>query len=255
MNPTSRHILLADDNPVNRKVLQHMLGRLGHTVEPVTTGKEAFEKASSSSYDLIFMDMMMPVMDGLEATRLIRQYEEGRRRTPIVAVTANAERRDEQACADAGMDVFLTKPFTFEQVKQCLERFDSARFEVPGSEGLAPSILKTFVETMGADDTDFVLEVLRDLMEEANRVRASIHDALDEHRAIDVARYAHSLKSAAAVVGAQELAGICGTMEAAAKKNNLEDVRLAFSRFDGALNLVRRDVEAFRAEHAPQQNA
>ncbi|MGB0651177.1 MAG: response regulator, partial [Rhodothermales bacterium] len=78
MNPTSRHILLADDNPVNRKVLQHMLGRLGHTVEPVTTGKEAFEKASSS-YDLIFMDMMMPVMDGLEATRLIRQYEEGRR--------------------------------------------------------------------------------------------------------------------------------------------------------------------------------
>ncbi|MGB1375697.1 MAG: response regulator [Rhodothermales bacterium] len=81
-----------------------MLGRLGHTVEPVTTGKEAFEKASSS-YDLIFMDMMMPVMDGLEATRLIRQYEEGRRRTPIVAVTANAERRDEQTCTESQVEV------------------------------------------------------------------------------------------------------------------------------------------------------
>ena len=255
MNAPSRHILLADDNQVNRKVLQHMLSRLGHTVDPVASGQEALEKASSSSYDLIFMDMMMPVMDGLEATRAIRRQENGKRRTPIVAVTANVERRDEQACADAGMDAFLTKPFTFDQVRACLDRFDPARFEVPGSEGLAPSILKTFVETMGADDTDFVLEVLRDLLEEANRVRAAIHAAIEQQRAFEVAQHAHSLKSAAAEVGAQELSGICRTMESAAKKDNLEDVQLAFSRFDGALNLVRRDVDAFRAQHASQHTS
>lgn len=232
-----------------------MLSRLGHTVEPAENGKEAVKKALVTSFDLILMDMMMPVMDGLEATRLIRQSEEGRRRTPIVAVTANVECRDEQACAEAGMDVFLTKPFTFEQVKECLERFEPTRFEVAGSEGLAPSILKAFVESIGADDTDFVLEILHDLMEEANRVRATIHDALQHGRAVEVEQNAHSLKSAAAVVGAQELADICRTMEAAAKKNKLEDVELAFSRFDGALNLVRRDVQAFQAKHASRLRA
>jgi len=251
MSSPPRHILLADDNAVNRKVLEHMLCRLGHSVDPAANGKEALEKAASSSYDLIFMDMMMPMMDGLEATRAIRAHEDGKRRTPIVAVTANVERRDEQACAEAGMDAFLTKPFTIDQVKACLARFDVSRFEEAGSEGLAPSILKAFVETMGDDDTDFVLEVLRDLLEEANRVSAAIHDAIARNRAIEVEQNAHSLKSAAAVVGAQELARICRTMEVAAQKGNLEDVELAFSRFDGALNLVRRDVDVFRVEHAP----
>lgn len=81
MNASPRNILLADDNPVNRKVLEHMLSRLGHTVDAVASGKEAVDKAAISSYDLIFMDMMMPVMDGLEATRVIRREEDGKRRT------------------------------------------------------------------------------------------------------------------------------------------------------------------------------
>lgn len=244
------HILLADDNPVNQKVLTHMLRRLGHRVDVVGNGLEAVHQAGQEAYDVVFMDMMMPGVDGLEATRRIRRQEDGKRRTPIVAVTANVERTDERACAEAGMDIFLSKPFTLDQVRQTLDRFTSERFNDAASKGLNPSILKAFVETMGAEDIDFAIEVLGDLLTEGNRVRAAIQEALDAHVPHKVAQHAHSLKSAAAVVGAQQLANICQTMERAAKDGRLDDIRLAFSSFDGALNLVRRDVEAFRLRHS-----
>jgi CheY-like chemotaxis protein/HPt (histidine-containing phosphotransfer) domain-containing protein len=250
MGTQELHILLADDNAVNRKVLQHMLGRLGHHVSMASTGQEAIDMATSNRYDLIFMDMMMPVVDGLEATRQIRASESGKRRTPIIAVTANVERTDEQACANAGMDAFLTKPFTLNQVRHSIDRFSAHQFNDSDEGGLNASILKTFVETMGADDVDFAIEVLGDLLTEGNRVRSSIQSALDSNMPVEVARHAHSLKSAAAVVGAQQLAGICRSMEGAALSGRLDDVRLALSHFDGALNLVRQDVDAFRAKNA-----
>jgi len=244
------HILLADDNTVNQKVLTHMLRRLGHRVDAVGTGLMAVEHAALHAYDLIFMDMMMPGIDGLEATRRIRTQEDGKRRTPIVAVTANVERTDERACAEAGMDAFLSKPFTLDQVRNTLDRFAAHRFNDNESGGLNPSILKAFVETMGADDIDFAIEILGDLLTEGNKVRVAIQESLDSDVPHRVAQHAHSLKSAAAVVGAQQLAGICQTMERAAKDGRLDDVRMAFSLFDGALNLVRRDVEAFRLRHS-----
>ena len=255
MGTQELHILLADDNAVNRKVLEHMLRRLGHRVDMASTGQEAIDMAAKSRYDLIFMDMMMPVVDGLEAARQIRAAESGKRRTPMVAVTANVQREDEQACANAGMDAFLTKPFTLDQVRHAIDRFSAHRFNNADEGGLNSSILKAFVETMGADDIDFAIEILGDLLTEGNRVRVSIQSALDAGQTLEVARHAHSLKSAAAVVGAQQLADICRSMESSASKGSLDDVRLSLSHFDGALNLVRNDVDAFRLKHASPSDA
>lgn len=250
MSAQELHILLADDNAVNQKVLMHMLRRLGHTVDTADNGEQAVVMAAATAYDLIFMDMMMPVVNGLEATRRIRHGERGRRRAPIVAVTANVERTDEKACAEAGMDAFLTKPFTLDQVRQAIDRFSAHRFNDSSEGGLNPSILKAFVDTMGSDDVAFAIEVLGDLLTEGNQVRVSIQEALDSDRATEVARHAHSLKSAAAIVGAQQLADLCRSMEKAASRAKLEDVRMTLSHFDGALNLVSRDVEAFRKKHS-----
>jgi signal transduction histidine kinase/CheY-like chemotaxis protein len=126
--PEARHrlkILLAEDNPVNQLLATRMLQREGHTVKLVPNGADAVEAARAGYFDLALMDLEMPVMDGLEATRKIRLNERGFRRLPIVAITANASRTDEMRCLEAGMDGFLTKPFTAEKLRNALQSFAS----------------------------------------------------------------------------------------------------------------------------------
>lgn len=248
MAAEEHNILLAEDNPVNRKVMGHMLAKLGHAVDFVENGLQAVEAASRKDYDLIFMDMMMPVMDGISAARAIREREDGVRHTPIVAVTANVEPNDERNCADAGMDGFIRKPFTIDQLRECAERYTRNAFTSEDPQSLNRSVLAAFIETIGDGDMDFVREVLTDLMSEASRTRSDLHAALFAEDAPGVRRAAHSLKSAAAVVGAEELSSICQRMESAGKNEQLADVSLMMSPFEGAINALRDDIEAFVAE-------
>jgi CheY-like chemotaxis protein len=106
----SLRVLLAEDNPVNQRVAELMLDRLGHRVDTVGTGIEAVRAAQSSSYDVVLMDVQMPQLDGLEATRQIVAAMSGRQRPYIVAMTASALVEDRDACAAAGMDGYLSKP-------------------------------------------------------------------------------------------------------------------------------------------------
>ncbi len=115
----SLRVLVAEDNAVNRKVAVALLGRLGLQVDLANDGREAVEAARSGDYDVILMDMQMPEMDGLEATSIIRTLALDRRPV-IVALTANAFDADRDACLDAGMDDFMTKPFTLDQLRQAL---------------------------------------------------------------------------------------------------------------------------------------
>ena len=103
-------ILLAEDNGVNRRIAVSLLEKMGHAVDLAVNGSEAVEKAERESYDLVLMDIQMPVMDGLEATRRIRQSPV-RGSVPIVALTAHALAEERQRCEEAGMNGFVTKPF------------------------------------------------------------------------------------------------------------------------------------------------
>ncbi len=109
--PSCLDILLADDNPVNSKIASTMLEKAGHHIDIVADGAAAVEATSAKRYDLVLMDVQMPVMDGLEATRKIRALtKHGTPHLPIVAVTANAMSGDDRQCLDAGMDDYVTKP-------------------------------------------------------------------------------------------------------------------------------------------------
>jgi two-component system, sensor histidine kinase and response regulator len=121
-------ILLVEDHPINQKLASLMLGNWGHRVSIAHHGQEALEMLAAHRYDLILMDMQMPVMGGLEATRLWRQRElaEGLPRTPVVAMTANAMESDRQACLDAGMDDYVAKPIQARLLQDCLRRFTPA---------------------------------------------------------------------------------------------------------------------------------
>ncbi|MCX6595660.1 MAG: ATP-binding protein [Acidobacteria bacterium] len=118
-----RRLLLAEDNLVNRKVVQTMLTRLGCEVEVVANGIEAVEKCLGNRYDLVLMDVHMPSMDGLEATERIRSAQPDLARCPIIAITASSMPEDRERCLAAGMDDLLAKPVDFERLSAMLDRF------------------------------------------------------------------------------------------------------------------------------------
>ncbi|KAK8550599.1 hypothetical protein V6N12_039300 [Hibiscus sabdariffa] len=142
-------ILLVEDNKINVMVTQNMMKQLGHTIDVVNNGVEAVRAVQCHSYDLVLMDVCMPIMDGLQATRLIRSFEEtgnwdaaakagieqplpsdsfqpdrtSPKHIPIVAMTANALSESAEECFANGMDSFVSKPVTFQKLKQCLEQY------------------------------------------------------------------------------------------------------------------------------------
>jgi signal transduction histidine kinase/CheY-like chemotaxis protein len=121
-SPFALRILVAEDNPVNRKVAACLIERLGHDVTIVTNGSEALDAVEGDSFDAVLMDVQMPDMDGYEATAAIRERERGTgRRLPIVAVTAHAMSGDEQRCLDAGMDAYLSKPIDADKLAELID--------------------------------------------------------------------------------------------------------------------------------------
>ncbi|MCA9661104.1 MAG: response regulator, partial [Myxococcales bacterium] len=117
-----RRVLVVEDEPVNREIVTAMLEHLGCTVDAVSGGREAIERARGDAYDAIMMDCRMPEVDGFAATAAIRALEGGASRAPIVALTANAMESDRDRCIAAGMDEFLAKPVTFEELEKVLRR-------------------------------------------------------------------------------------------------------------------------------------
>jgi signal transduction histidine kinase/CheY-like chemotaxis protein len=130
---SNRHplkILIAEDNQVNQKLAERVLNKLGYRPDMAGDGQEALQRATDTSYDMIFMDVQMPVVDGLEATRLIRALSG--RQPVIVAMTANAMQGDREACIDAGMNDYISKPIRLEVLVEILEKW-SQKTSLAGS--------------------------------------------------------------------------------------------------------------------------
>jgi CheY-like chemotaxis protein len=119
-------ILLVEDNVVNQKVAMRLLERMGHRVDKVGDGRQAVAAVQVVEYDLVLMDCQMPVMDGYAATQAIRGLECGRN-LPIIAMTAHAMPEDRRRCLDAGMDDYLAKPISTDQLYDCLESLGGRR--------------------------------------------------------------------------------------------------------------------------------
>lgn len=121
--PMDCRVLVVEDNLVNQKVAMRMIEKLGYPVQVVADGKAAVEALERDDFDLVLMDCQMPVMDGYAATEEIRRREGDRRHTPIVALTAHAIASNKQRCLEIGMDDFVTKPVTSEQLQRVLENW------------------------------------------------------------------------------------------------------------------------------------
>jgi CheY-like chemotaxis protein len=123
----SMHVLLAEDNLVNQMVAVRILEKSGHTVDTVDNGQAALEAMARRTYDVVLMDVQMPAMDGLETSATIRRREHatGSRRTPIIAMTANAMKGDRERCLAAGMDDYIAKPIRARDLLEKLRRSEA----------------------------------------------------------------------------------------------------------------------------------
>ncbi len=239
-------VLVADDSAVNREVIIEALGRLGVEVYTVEDGKVAVETLAREQFDLVFMDCSMPVMDGFEATRRIRQAEEesGTDRMPVIALTAHVAGGPANQWRDAGMDDCVTKPFTIDALIGCFEKHldtDSSKPAqesgptqsepegmLPEADDAAPVINPATLDAISgisSGDAAALIERIFGLYEaHAPEALERLESALRTSSGDDVANAAHALKSLSYSVGATRVAMACGALEAAARSGEDADL-------------------------------
>ncbi|HEU4628028.1 MAG TPA: response regulator [Steroidobacteraceae bacterium] len=233
-----RRILLAEDNPVNQKVARMVLEKLGLDVTVVNNGREAVQAWKAGGFDLILMDCQMPELDGYEATREIRRLEQGRKATPIVALTAHAMKGDDEKCRAAGMTDYLTKPLDRVKLAACLERhlgkIDGAAADAdatpaisveapPPAPAPAPVDWTGFMQSMDGDEV-LARELVDLFIESGDETLAAIVTALGMRDYAAVSEQAHSLKGASANLRATATATAAAKLEAAARAGDAPQI-------------------------------
>lgn len=123
MGKNKPKILLAEDDPINQKVIVLMLELMDWEVVLAQNGRDVIDKYKESEYDVILMDCNMPIIDGYEASRIIRQIESTEKRTPIIAITGSVMQADKEACINAGMDDYLEKPVRRQTLYDCIQKW------------------------------------------------------------------------------------------------------------------------------------
>ncbi len=226
----SLRILLAEDNPVNQRVAVAMLQKLGHRVDIANHGQEAVEKWQTGEYDLVLMDVQMPVMDGFSATAEIRRREEalGRPRSLIIAMTANALEGDREKCLAAGMDDYLSKPVTRERIDAVVKKWfpaepasgPSAAATAPqatDSEG-PPALDRSVLDAATGGDDELAAEILALFAKTLPGILAKIDAAVAQGSLPALKAAAHELKGSSANVGAVALSRWAAELELAAQR-------------------------------------
>jgi len=217
-------ILVAEDNAINRQVAVGLLSKMGHRAEIAKDGREAVVRVEREAFDLVLMDMQMPYMDGIAATRAIRALDGAKGAVPIVAMTANAMNGDRERCLAVGMNDYVPKPIDRRRLSALLGRWNEraltgAPVPPPSRQEGAPPLLDAAIqadlnEELGPEGLDSLMASFQDtLSEQLSGIRAS----LGEHDTEGAVAAVHSLRGAAGNLGIARLARRLADLEAALK--------------------------------------
>ena len=231
------HILLAEDNITNQQVALGILKKLGLSADIVNNGLEALKALESISYDLVLMDLQMPIMGGIEATRQIRNTQSSvlDHHIPIIAMTANAMQSDRDLCIGAGMNDFLPKPISSVEFREALERWLRKQDPEPAAHsrqsvhsGLGKDEAVVF-DQLGVlermmDDRDLASLVFETFLADMPLQIEALRVVLESGDASASMRHAHSIKGAAANVGGERLRKVAADMEETARSGELSAV-------------------------------
>ncbi|MFC4309802.1 PAS domain-containing protein [Steroidobacter flavus] len=248
-------VLLVEDNAVNQKVAVRFLERMGCTVRVADNGVEAVRACEETAFDLILMDLQMPVMDGITATLRIREREtgDGRPNAPIVALTANAMASQLERCMEAGMDAFLTKPLEIPRLHEILTKFglritaeETSATEVDADANVPVHLARLNELTDG--DPEFTRELVATFIASGEQALDEIRAALAALDRTGLSRLAHKLKGASANIYAEPLRKLSHTLEAQA--SSVDQQRLGELVAQLAVELGR--AKEFLMEYAPE---
>jgi two-component system, sensor histidine kinase and response regulator len=261
----TRRVLVAEDNPVNQKVARRMLENLGYRVDVVADGGEALEALAGTAYGAVLMDVQMPEMDGYRATRRIREREDrsGRRnmmmglrrhRTPIIAMTANAMQGDRQRALEAGMDDYVSKPVSREELGAVLGRWVSGTpaYRVPAGEdgesrvdsALDREVIAGMRGLQGEGETDIVAELAGMFLNDARPRLSALEEAVLSDDAAAVESLAHTLKGSSGNMGARGMSALCARLEVAGASEDLSQCFGLLERLKQEFLRVEREFEA-----------
>lgn len=233
--PKSLRVLLADDNEMNQTVGLRLLRHSGYEADVVSNGREVIDALRSQRYDVVLMDLQMPIMDGLDATREIHRLWAGGDRPRIIALTASAQQDDRESCLAAGMDDYLSKPMRGAELRAVLEQSARPPATVPSATapaGFDPTILDKIRAVGPPGQPDLVQEAIDLYLSRLPESVAAIGRALKAGDAIALRSEAHGLRGSSLMLGATSIAEPCGELEQLAKDRRLSDSEAILSRLE-----------------------
>jgi signal transduction histidine kinase/CheY-like chemotaxis protein len=270
MSSSRSRVLLVEDNPVNQEVALGMLELLDYQVTVAENGLEALQIITQHSFDLVLMDCQMPEMDGYTTTETIRRHEQNSgsdQHLPIIALTANAMKEDRDRCLAVGMDEFLSKPFTQEQLLEVMTRWLSIESQpipkhtnpiseaLDASEDVAP---QTSVLDQKALDNiraiqrpgkpDILQKVIHHYLENTPILLQHMHEAIDKNDPHAMLISAHTLKSSSANLGALRLSEHCKALESMGREKRMEGATELLTEIEIDYQLASAALGDYRAE-------
>jgi PAS domain S-box-containing protein len=239
-------ILIAEDNKINQKLVQNIFEGLGYKPDIVQNGLQVIEKLRNEIYDIIFMDVQMPEMDGMDATRFILNKMSLEKRPVIIAMTAFALEGDKEKCIEAGMNDYISKPFMVEEIVNKITEWFGKRNgntmekkspEKQNGNSVIDETLIHRLKAMSPDDPDFFKEVLNMFVAQAPDLIREMDEACKAKRYEIMGQAAHKLKGSALNMGAKKLAELCRELEIRGRSNDgfdcekmIEDVKSVYER-------------------------
>ena len=260
-------ILVAEDNAVNQQVALSFLDRLGYRADVAANGLEVLASLRRQPYDVVLMDVQMPEMDGLEATRRIRRLPPSELATEtqprIIAMTANALKEDCDICLAAGMDDYLSKPIQAQELVRALDKCRSRQHKasrndkkgietaIAGPDSpkvLDPWSLERLRVGLGKQADQMLPGLIEKFYQDSERLLCQAQQALAQGEVEDLHRAAHSLKSTSATFGAMALSSVARNLEAAVREGSLEGAGDQIAQAETEFNRARTALEAIRHE-------
>lgn len=250
-------ILLAEDNITNQQVALGILKKLGLTADAVANGREALDALKVLPYDLVLMDVQMPNMDGLQATRKIRHQKTDHREIPIIAMTAHAMQGDKEKCLEAGMNDYISKPITPQALALALEKWlpkektgnrnqeTAVRSQKTEKEHHSSSAVFDYSALLERlmDDKELARTVLQGFLEDIPRQIEALQGYLESGDAVGAERQAHTIKGASANVSGETLWALASELEQAGKAGDFDSVKMRMLELCKAFEQFKQAVE------------
>ncbi|MFY9803815.1 MAG: response regulator [Candidatus Acidiferrales bacterium] len=252
-------VLLAEDNPVNQEVAVHLIERRGHSVIVAENGRQAIEAIQRHKFDLVLMDVQMPEMGGLEATRIIREKEKGSgHHLPIIAMTAHAMQGDREQCLESGMDGYLAKPIDPKTFLQTVEGISERATEMESGENVeaasatgaldSKALLKRF-----SGNRKLLRNIVKTFREDCPRMMGRIRAALTARDAVALADGAHALKGSIGNFGESAALETTREMEKSARQGKLDGTWELYATLEDQIALLLPALHTIGAQKPKSQ--